>query len=147
MNNIVLKTSADDLYEIVKSRKKISVEDAAKLLKMPVNTVQALVNFFVEEKIFGIEYKFTTPYIYINLEPGKGIKFQSMLPRETITKKEFFEKYKRWNIPNEKIDEMWGKYVEENIGSIKSDFYKKTNAKNISRIDADVLWKKYQQYL
>ena len=64
MGNEILKTSVDDLYELVESRKKISVDDAAKLLKLPVNIVQSLVDFLVEESIFGIEYKFTTPYIY-----------------------------------------------------------------------------------
>ena len=71
MNKNILKTSADDLYELVKSRKKISVEEAAKFLKLPVKTVHALVDFLVEEKIFGIEYKFTTPYIYLSEEYSK----------------------------------------------------------------------------
>ena len=86
MQNNVLKTSADDLYELVSSRKKISVEEAAKILKVPNNTVQALVDFLVEERIFGIEYKFTTPYIFISEEKEKKIELESKLGKNQITK-------------------------------------------------------------
>ena len=73
MTDNVLKTGVDELYELVMSRKKISVEEIAKILKIPDDTVQALVDFLVEEKIFGIEYKFTTPYVYISHEKGRKI--------------------------------------------------------------------------
>ena len=71
MADFVLRTVADELLELVRKSKKISVEEAAKKLKMPVDSVQALVDFLVEEKIFGIEYKFTTPYVYISEKASK----------------------------------------------------------------------------
>ena len=64
-NDSIIRTVADELFELVKKAKRISVEDAAKQLKVPITTVQTLVDFLVEEKVFGIEYKFTTPYIYL----------------------------------------------------------------------------------
>ncbi|MBI2208893.1 hypothetical protein HYU50_05350 [Candidatus Woesearchaeota archaeon] len=89
MVNDILKTSADDLYELVKSREKISVEEAAKLLRMPINTVHALVDFLVEEKMFGIEYKFTTAYIYISQEhPKSGESFQGSFAKNMAAKEE-----------------------------------------------------------
>jgi DNA-binding transcriptional regulator YhcF (GntR family) len=147
MANNVLKTSADDLYELVRLKKKISVEDAAKILKMPNNTVQALVDFLVEENIFGIEYKFTTPYIYISQEKEKKIDIQSSLAKKLVTKEEFFQKAGKWNISPEKISELWKKYVRENLDSIKEDFYAKANSKNISGEKVDALWKKYMVHL
>ena len=147
MDNAVLKTSADDLYELVRLKKKISVEDAAKILKMPNNTVQALVDFLVEENIFGIEYKFTTPYIYISQEKEKKIDIQSSLAKKLVTKEEFFQKAGKWNISPEKINELWKKYVRENLDSIKEDFYAKANSKNISGEKVDALWKKYMVHL
>jgi len=142
MDNIVLKTSADDLYELVKSRKKISVEDAAKILKVPNKIVQALVDFLVEEHIFGIEYKFTTPYIYLSQEKEKKIELEKK-EKKLITKEEFFQKVSKWNIPIEKINDLWKRYFQENFSYIREDFYIKANSRNFSKEKIDSLWNKY----
>ena len=152
VNNVtIVKTSADELYELVKSRKKISVEEAATLLKVPIGIVQSLVDFLVEEKIFGIEYKFTTPYIYLSQEKGNVIESKIESPispviaeKNIITKEEFYQKANKWNISPEKVSELWKKYVNENIGYIKEVFYSKANLKGISNEKIDELWKKYQ---
>ena len=108
MDNDVLKTSVDDLYELVKSRKKISVEDTAKILKIPLNIVQSLVDFLVEEKIFGMEYKFTTPYVYLSQEKEKkiGADISPMQEKKLITKEEFYQKVNAWNVSSEKVNEL-----------------------------------------
>ena len=150
MADNVLRTSADDLYELVRSRKKISVEEAAKILKMPNNTVQALVDFLVEEKIFGIEYKFTTPYIYVSkdiTQEKAKIDATKSVEKKLISKDEFFKKAGRWNLPTEKINDLWKKYVEENINSIRNDFYTKADLRNLQKEKIDILWKKYLTYL
>ena len=67
-----LRTSADDLLELIRRRGKLSVDDAAKTLKLPVGSVQSIIDFLVEEKMVGIEYKFTTPYVYLNEQKGIG---------------------------------------------------------------------------
>ena len=67
-NDSIIRTVADELFELVKKRSKLSVEEASKQLKIPIATIQALVDFLGEEKVFGIEYKFTTPYIYLYKE-------------------------------------------------------------------------------
>jgi len=147
MDNAVLKTSADDLYELVKSREKISIEEAAKLLKMPASTIQALVDFLVEDGIFGIEYKFTTPYIYISHKKVRKVDVKTSFPKKPITKEEFFQKAGKWNISPEKIKDLWKKYIEENIVSIKEYFYIKAHSRNIQKEKIDSLWKQYLTYL
>jgi hypothetical protein len=148
MKNDVLRTSADDLYELVRSKKKISVEDAAKLLKIPPKTVQALVDFLVEEKIFGIEYKFTTPYVYLSQEkPRKKLTFEGSFRRKVVSKEEFFQKAQRWNVSMEKINGLWSEYVKENFQFIKGEFYRKARAKNIPDERVDSLWRRYIGYL
>ena len=154
IDNEVLKTSADELYELVKSRKKISVEEVAKLLKVPLGIVQSLVDFLVEERIFGMEYKFTTPYIYLSQEKEKGIGSGIESPDSTksaekkiITKEEFYQKANKWNISSEKISLLWKKYVNENMGYIKEVFYTKADLKGISKEKIDNLWEKYKVYL
>ena len=147
MVNDVLKTSADDLYELVKARKKISVEEAAKMLRMPISTVHALVDFLVEEKIFGIEYKFTTPYIYMSQEHPKRQEPQGSFTNNMITKEEFFEKAKSWNISFDRIYELWNKYIKENLDALKKEFYMKAESRGMPRENIDMLWKKYLSYL
>jgi len=147
MDGIILKTSADDLYELVKSRKKISVEEAAQLLKIPVKTTQALVDFLVEEKIFGIEYKFTTPYIYISKEKKEETEVKSDSAKKLVTKEEFFKKEGTGNIPYEKIDALWKKYVEENLNSIKEEFYTKAHSRNLPEEKIGSLWERYLHHL
>lgn len=147
MDDNVLTTSADELYNLVRARKKISVEDASKILRLPMNIVQSLVDFLVEEKIFGMEYKFTTPYVYISQEKGKKVHPQiSLTPMQgekPITKEEFYQKAGNWNIPAEKIDLLWKKYVMENMDYIKEVFYKKAESKNIQNEKIEMLWQKY----
>jgi len=148
MANDVLKTSADDLYEAVRERKKISIEEAAKLLRMPITTVHSLVDFLVEEKIFGIEYKFTTPYVYINEEhPKNKADFQPKPLKTMATKEEFFEKAKKFNIPFNKTYEMWNRYLKENLGHIKKEFYEKAESRKIPAEKINMLWEKYLSYL
>ena len=144
MDNVVLKTSVDDLYELVRSKKKISVEDAAKELKLPANIVQSLVDFLVEEKIFGIEYKFTTPYIYISREIENKINFNPPDSLEKfMTKEQFMEQSTKWQISDEKISELWNKYLDENITLIREVFYTKAGERNLSKEYTDKLWEKY----
>ena len=65
MEGVEIRTGADELVELVKKRKKISIEEAAKLLGLKPANIQGLVDFLVEDKKFGVEYKFTTPYVYM----------------------------------------------------------------------------------
>ena len=147
MKDEILRTGADDLYELVKSRKKISIEDATKLLRMPLKSVHALVDFLVEENIFGIEYKFTTPYIYISQEKEKKIEADRKREKKLVTKEEFFQKAGKWNIQPERINRLWKKYIQENFSSIKEDFYKKASSRDIPKESIDNLWNKYLAHL
>ena len=145
MENDVLKTGADDLYELVKARKKLSVEDAAKSLKMPVDTVHALVDFLVEDKLFGIEYKFTTPYIYI--AGAKKSENENTVGKKIWSKEEFFQNAKKWNLQTSAIGELWSNYINENFEYIKAEFYRKARIRNLPYEKIDELWKRYLAYL
>ena len=143
-----LRTAADELLDLVRKNKKISVEEAAKQLRMPVSSVQALVDFLVEERIFGIEYKFTTPYIYLYKE---GVQRAS--PKEKsftqglLTKEQFYEKAKERNMPHEHIGVLWRKYIQQNHAQIREEFLINAKEKNIPQEKIEELWKKYLSYL
>jgi len=146
----ILRTSADDLFELVKSRGKISVDEAARLLKLPQETVQGLVDFLVEDKFFGLEYKFTTPYIYLSREfkvkPSHEPKRLSVA-NKLATKEFFYERAKHKGIHNQKIHDLWNKYLNQNLKNIKNEFYKKARLRIKNEPQIDSLWKKYVLYL
>ena len=146
MDNL-LKTRVDDLHELVKSRGKISVEEAAKVLRLPINVVHSLVDFFVEEKLFGIEYKFTTPYIYISQNHPKEKSEELSFSKGLFTKEEFFERVKKSKMPFEKINEMWKRYIDGSINNLREEFYAKAKKRNLDKDKADILWAKYIMYL
>ena len=144
----IIRTAADELLELVKKSKKISVEEAAKKLNMPIFTIQSLVDFLVEEKVFGIEYKFTTPFIYLYREGikdarGKDKGFTTGL----ITKEQFYEKAKERKVPYENIEGMWRKYLRQNLVHIREEFLSKSKEKKISEEKVEELWNRYLSYL
>ncbi len=147
-NDSTLKTIADELVELVKRSKKISVEDAAKKLKMPLSTAQSLVDFLVEERIFGIEYKFTTPYVYLYKEEisGANVKDKSFT-KGLVTKEQFYQKARGKKVPYEYIEGLWRKYLQQNLTVIREEFLKKSREKNIPEEKVEDLWNKYLKYL
>lgn len=144
----VIRTAADELFDLVKRSRKISVEEAAKHLKMPLATIQALVDFLVEEKVFGIEYKFTTPFIYLYKEGIKEAKRKDQsFTRELVSKEKFYERAKTKNIRYERIEGLWRKYLNQNLVYIREEFLKKAKEKKISEDKVEELWKRYLSYL
>ncbi len=147
-NDAVLRTDADELLELVKKSKKLSVDEAAKKLKIPVSIIQALVDFLVEERIFGIEYKFTTPYIYLYKEGIKEAKGrEKSFAKELVTKEQFYEKAKARNVPHEFIEGLWRKYLQQNLVGLREEFLKKIKEKKVPEEKIEELWSRYLAYL
>lgn len=147
-DDVMLRTVADELLDLVKKSKKLSVEEAAKQLKMPLATVQALVDFLVEERVFGMEYKFTTPYIYLYKEGVKTAKGkEKSFTKELMSKERFYQKAKENNVPYEYIETLWRKYLRQNFAYVKEEFWRKAREKKADEGKIEGLWKKYISYL
>ncbi len=140
----VLKTDVDQFLEIVTERGKISIAEAAKLMKTSIETVQAWADFLVEEKIIGMEYKFTTPYVYIIKDKKNSVDVTYI---GYDTKEEFFEKAKSKGVSDEMVKVLWQKYLKNNLKSIQEAFFKKTKDRGIDDLQANRLWMKYVNYL
>ena len=147
-NSAILRTAADQLMSYVSSKEKVTIQETAKALKIPEKTVQGLVDFLVEEKVFGIEYKFTTPYIYLSKkdfkQPSIGQKKEKF---DLPSKEEFYNKAKQKNIPYQKIEILWKIFLEKHLTGLKKKFYEKARQKNISEIKINKLWEKYISYI
>ena len=144
----MLKTVADELLDLVRKRKRLSVEEAAKELKSPLQSIQSIVDFLVEEKVFGIEYKFTTPYIYLyddNIKPS--ILHGKWIQKKFMSKEEFYKNAARSKIPHDQIERMWHTYLENNLPLIKEEFFRKAKERGAADPKIRELWNKYISYL
>lgn len=97
--NEVVETGVDNLIRLLKEKGKISIPQASDELKVPQKTIESWVDFLVEEHKIGIEYKFTTPFIFMLEE-----------------KKESGDKL---TIPKEEFEDMGGISENENMAQIK----------------------------
>lgn len=147
-DDVMLRTAADELLDLVKKSRKLSVEEAAKQLKLPLATVQALVDFLVEDRVFGMEYKFTTPYIYLYNEGVRSAKGKEKIStKELMSKERFYQKAKENNVPYEYIETLWRKYLRQNFAYVKEEFWRKAREKKADEGKIEGLWKKYISYL
>jgi hypothetical protein len=144
MSEELIKTGVDELLELLGSGSKIPLADAAKKLDVTMDVVQAWVDFLVEERIVGIEYKFTTPFIYLNKPmTAKGTE-QSAEDSITILtfKKEFFDRARKNNIPETHIEKFWKNHLSQELELKKKYFYFEANQRKINNIDGT--WKEYE---
>lgn len=140
----ILKTDVDDFLELVKRLGRVSLQDAAKELKTPIVTVQAWTDFLVEENILGIEYRFTTPYVFV--EEHKDTR-HDLLDMGFDTKEEFYEKARKRGIKDNHIRLLWVKYLSANKEAMKKVFHDKGLAKGFSKEKLPALWQKYYDFL
>ena len=140
----ILKTDVDQFLELVTERGKVSIQEVAKLMKTSVETVQAWADFLVEEKVIGMEYKFTTPYVYIIRDKKKDVDVTYI---GYDTKEEFYDKARKRGVPEELIKVLWQKYLKSNIKQIQEAFFKKTKERGIDDLQANRLWIRYINYL
>jgi len=141
----MLRTDVDEFLDLIKRKVKISIVDASKALKIPLQTVQAWADFLVEEKIIGIEYKFTTPYVFMIAEKPDEENFQNYAQFDT--KDEFFGKAETKGLNAGQAKLLWLKYLNLNKESMKTTFYQKARDRGMEKSKIDVLWARYLEYL
>jgi len=141
----MLRTDVDEFLDLIRKKGRISLSEAAKELKIPVTTVQAWADFLVEEKIIGLEYKFTTPYVYMNIEQSDKMEFKNYTQFDT--KEEFYEKAQNKGLNAGQIKLLWLKYLNVNRNAMKSVFYEKAKDRGMTKEKANALWKRYLEYL
>jgi hypothetical protein len=118
----VIKTGVDELLELLAHSTKIPLTEAASKLKIDPGVIQAWADFLVEEGIIGIEYKFTTPYIYLNKVIEKKPQESTEKQQEynvQYFKKQFWERAKAGNIPEEQIEQLWKNHVIQALERLK----------------------------
>jgi len=148
MGNEIVQTGVDELLALLSYTSKIPLTEAAKKLNVHIDVVQAWVDFLVEERIIGIEYKFTTPYIYLNKSIETKVHSDiggGKAPDNADTlyfKKEFWDKARSNNIPSEKIEMLWKNHLLQELELKKKYFFFEAQQRKLTNIE--YLWKEYQ---
>jgi len=145
-----VKTGVDKLIDLLKNVKEIELSKAAKQIGISLKTIQHWVDFLVEEGIIGIEYKFTTPYIYLNksLEETELLE-ENVEEVEDVTlqtfKKEFRAEAIDKEIPIEKIPKLWERHLLQVLETKKDFFYREAKKRGFQNID--ILWSEYKEHV
>jgi hypothetical protein len=149
MGDEIIRTGVDELLALLNYTSKIPLTEAAKKLNVHIDVVQAWVDFLVEERIVGIEYKFTTPYIYLNKSIETNIHSESTKVPDnadmTYFKKAFWDKAKNNNIPKDQIEMLWTNHLLQELELKKKYFFFEAQQRKLTNIDD--LWKEYQNNL
>lgn len=127
-----VQTGVDALMRLVQEKEHISLSDAAKQLEMPESTIQAWVDFLVEDHLLGIEYKFTTPYIYVNnqdrVENMDDDEAQYTLKH---FKNGFFTRAREKELPEEKIPALWKEHLQYTVNQQKNYFVQECERRGV----------------
>ena len=139
-----LRTDVDDFLDLLKAKGKMTLADCAKELNVPISTIQAWTDFLVEERIIGIEYKFTTPFVYLEEQKEKTFDVSYI---GFDTKEIFYEKAKKKGIKENQIRLLWLKYLNTNKETMKKVFFEKAREKGVPSAKTTLLWNKYYNVL
>ncbi|MFH1770380.1 MAG: hypothetical protein ABH828_02370 [archaeon] len=141
-----ITTSVDTLIDLLNQVDKIELEKAAKKLGLSISVVQSWVDFLVEENIIGLEYKFTTPYIYLN-KPKKKEEAIVETDNQTIDvfKTDFQKKAFDKKIPEEQAHDLWKNHLLQKMEKKKEFFFREANRKGF--FNPQDLWLEYKERL
>jgi len=148
MTGEVIRTGVDELLDLLGHSPKIPLTDAASKLNIDAGVVQAWVDFLVEEGIVGIEYKFTTPYIYLNkvVEKKSEIKQESQDNYNVqYFKKQFWEHAIASNIPDIQIEELWKNHVAQALELLRKYFFFEAQRRKLT--DIEKFWSEYKELI
>lgn len=133
----VITTGVDRLIEFLRGKGQIEISEAAKRLQTPIDTIQNWADFLVEEKIVGMDYKFTTPYIYL-IEKNADSKKKSFAELRAA----FKSNTRSSKINESKSDFLWQNQVNNILDSKKGFFMKEVEKRKLQ--NAEVLWENYK---
>ncbi|MFH1589065.1 MAG: hypothetical protein ABIB43_00670 [archaeon] len=146
MEEEIITTNVDNLINLLKGVDTIELSAAAKKLGMPFSVVQSWVEFLVEENIIGLEYKFTTPYIYLNKEKEQTkietIKKESKNVAIHKLETEFRRKAAEKKISKEHATNLWKNHVFQKMEKKKEFFVQEARKKGL--LNYEELWEEYK---
>ncbi len=147
MREEVVRTGVDELLDLLANNPntKLALTEVASQLKLDAEVVQTWIDFLVEENIVGIEYKFTTPYIYLNKVIKKNEEQSEQQYNIQYFKRKFWEKAKSNNIPEPKIEMLWRNHITQALELQKKYFFFEVQKRKI--LNPEKLWQEYKELI
>lgn len=136
-NEGTVQTGVDALLNLLKEKKKISLDEAAKKLNLPTSAVQTWVDFLVEERVVGVEYHFTKPFIYLNEDKDGGESGKTL----EESRKKYFEELKKEGISEEQMEYFWKNKLLNEAKELKEHFMEEAKKKKMH--NEVFLWEKF----
>lgn len=146
MEEVSVETGVDALIALLESRGKLGIKEASDELKIDESFVQAWVDFLVEEKIIGIEYKFTKPYIFLNSTgSSSSVKTKSPVSESglSLIRKSYFDHAKEKRIPEDKAKLLWAKHLQEALDKKRTFFFREAKKRNLA--NPETLFNQYSE--
>jgi hypothetical protein len=129
---VLIETGVDQLIAYLKQHEQANIETLAKELNTTPKIIESWAEFLMEENIIGIDYKLTTPYIYLIKQDKKDIK---------DIKKEYELKNSNQDIHMKEYN--WKRYIETSIDEHKNFFLKEARKRSLQ--NPEELWEEYKK--
>lgn len=133
-----VETGVDRLITFLKGKGQVPIKDVAKSLNVSEDLAHYWIDFLVEEKILGMEYKLTNPYVYIIKKEEDTAITKSIIGY----KKDFEEDAKNKNIPDNKTEYLWKQHVLQHLDGMKQFFLDEAKKRQITK--SEELWQEYE---
>lgn len=134
----VITTGVDRLIDFLRGKGQVEMSQVAKRLQIPMDTLQNWSDFLVEEKLVGLEYKFTTPYIYLITKNDSKSKQKSFAELKAA----FKSTTKDSRINESKSDFLWQNQVSNVLENKKDFFLKEVEKRKLQ--NPEMLWEHYK---
>ena len=136
-STFTIETGVDKLVRFLKGKGNVPVKEVAEEIGVTIKTIEQWATFLMEEKIVGIDYKFTTPYIYLIEEKGKEPEYNNLNEY-----KKQFSQIKKGNLSDQHIEYHWNNHLMDILDSKRDFFYREAMKRGLKNIDQ--LWNEYK---
>lgn len=147
MSEVRVETGVDDLISYLRTMGKVSLKETSSHLKIPEQTLQLWLDFLVEERVIGMEYKFTKPYIFLNQDVNQNSSSDAEIDEITLEsfKEEFFSNARKKKMPEKKIATFWQNHLTNDIEKQKEFFIMEANKRSLE--NPNQLFARYKKRL
>ncbi|MFA6073724.1 MAG: hypothetical protein WC758_06415 [Candidatus Woesearchaeota archaeon] len=139
----IMFTGVDRLIDLLKKMGQIDVSEAAERLNYPPQTIQSWVDFLVEEKIIGVEYQLTKPYIYLIVDKTAKDQYISLKEDFKYYKKDFQNSVKSKSTNADKAEFEWKEHILRRLDLMKQFFFTEADKRKLK--NPEKLWEKYRK--
>ena len=128
-----IETGVDKLVRFLRGKGSIPVSEAAQEIGVTTKVIEQWATFLMEEKIIGIDYKFTTPYIHL---------IETDLDEDILNYKKKFKKEVSKDGSDDHVEYHWKNHILEILDKKKEFFFREATKRGLKNINQ--IWNEYK---